>query len=264
MRCGTGTLPQKQSGQHSVRLNAPCSGADGARKNMQLAGSKDGDWGYIRRRRRSQIGNSGEENASAAVHLAHILELPLTIVTSPLPWRWLKTDPFPWAVVRILVLAGWAIIFYDSLLVLHANLLDLGHLVRERVVLVTASTLLLAGIASPLVWMVRQKRLSVLYALTAILVLGELLRLVWVLGFPTVPQSDFAINHEIALSLSNGEISQTYARNLGYPAILSLEIARNSVESKRPSELIDYATAAPFAMDFLETALANEDSSSGI
>ena len=43
-----------------------------------------------------------------------------------------------------------------------------------------------------------------------------------------------------------------------------LEIARNSVESKRPSELIDYATAAPFAIDFLETALAIDDSSSGI
>ena len=42
------------------------------------------------------------------------------------------------------------------------------------------------------------------------------------------------------------------------------EIARNSVESKRPSELIDYATAAPFAIDFLETALAIDDSSSGI
>ncbi len=42
------------------------------------------------------------------------------------------------------------------------------------------------------------------------------------------------------------------------------EIDRNSVESKRPSELIDYATATPFAIGFLETAFAIEDSSSGI
>lgn len=42
------------------------------------------------------------------------------------------------------------------------------------------------------------------------------------------------------------------------------EIARNSVESRRPSELIGYATAAPFANGFLETAFAIEDSSNGI
>ena len=42
------------------------------------------------------------------------------------------------------------------------------------------------------------------------------------------------------------------------------EIARNSVESQRLSTLIDYATAAPFAIGFLETALAIEDSSNGI
>lgn len=42
------------------------------------------------------------------------------------------------------------------------------------------------------------------------------------------------------------------------------EIARNSVESQRLSTLIDYATAAPFAIDFLETAFAIEDSNSGI
>ncbi|MGA2435391.1 MAG: hypothetical protein ABSG25_08900, partial [Bryobacteraceae bacterium] len=40
----------------------------------------------------------------------------------------------------------------------------------------------------------------------------------------------------------------------------TLEIARNSVESQRLSTLIDYATAAPFAIDFLETAFAIEDS----
>ena len=34
------------------------------------------------------------------------------------------------------------------------------------------------------------------------------------------------------------------------------EIARNVVESQRLSTLIDYATSAPFAIGFLETALA--------
>ena len=42
------------------------------------------------------------------------------------------------------------------------------------------------------------------------------------------------------------------------------EIARNVVESQRPSTLIDYATATPFAIGFLETALAIEDSGNGI
>jgi hypothetical protein len=42
------------------------------------------------------------------------------------------------------------------------------------------------------------------------------------------------------------------------------EIARKSVESKPPSELIDYATATPFANGFFETAFAIEDSSIGI
>ena len=46
--------------------------------------------------------------------------------------------------------------------------------------------------------------------------------------------------------------------------IVGVEIARCSVESQRPSELIHYATATPFAIDFLETALAIEDNSSGI
>ena len=42
------------------------------------------------------------------------------------------------------------------------------------------------------------------------------------------------------------------------------EIARNVVESQRLSTLIGYATAAPFAIGFLETASAIEDSSNGI
>ena len=47
-------------------------------------------------------------------------------------------------------------------------------------------------------------------------------------------------------------------------SVSSHEIARNVVESQRLSTLIDYATATPFAMGFLETALAIEDSSNGI
>ena len=42
------------------------------------------------------------------------------------------------------------------------------------------------------------------------------------------------------------------------------EVARSSVESERPSELIGYATAAPFAIGFLETAFAIEDNNMGI
>ena len=42
------------------------------------------------------------------------------------------------------------------------------------------------------------------------------------------------------------------------------EIARNSVESKRLSELIDYATLTPLAIGLLATAFAIEDSSTGI
>ena len=47
-------------------------------------------------------------------------------------------------------------------------------------------------------------------------------------------------------------------------SIFSFEIAGNSVESQRPSTLIGYATAAPFAIGFLETAMAMEATSSGI
>jgi len=42
------------------------------------------------------------------------------------------------------------------------------------------------------------------------------------------------------------------------------EVARSSVESERPSEFIGYATAAPFAIGFLETAFAIEDNNMGI
>ena len=50
----------------------------------------------------------------------------------------------------------------------------------------------------------------------------------------------------------------------GIPGRNPSEIARNSVESKRPSELIDYATLTPFAIGLLETAFAIDDSSIGI
>ncbi len=46
--------------------------------------------------------------------------------------------------------------------------------------------------------------------------------------------------------------------------VYAAEIDGNSVESKRPSELIDYATATAFAIGFLETAFAIVDSSAGI
>lgn len=42
------------------------------------------------------------------------------------------------------------------------------------------------------------------------------------------------------------------------------EIARNFVESQRPSTLVGYATATPLATGFLETALAKEASKNGI
>ena len=42
------------------------------------------------------------------------------------------------------------------------------------------------------------------------------------------------------------------------------QIARNSVESQRLSILIHYATAAPFAIGFLEAALAMEETNIGI
>ena len=46
--------------------------------------------------------------------------------------------------------------------------------------------------------------------------------------------------------------------------LLPEEIARNSVESQRPSTLLDYAAAAWLASGFRETVLAKEASSSGI
>ena len=50
-----------------------------------------------------------------------------------------------------------------------------------------------------------------------------------------------------------------------YPnAIAPHEIARVSVESKRPLVFIDYATADPFASGLFETALTIEDIKSGI
>src|SRR5688572_12777894 len=53
-------------------------------------------------------------------------------------------------------------------------------------------------------------------------------------------------------------------RHMPPSACAGMEIARNVVESQRLSTLIGYATAAPFAIGFFETALAIEDSSNGI
>jgi 4-amino-4-deoxy-L-arabinose transferase-like glycosyltransferase len=69
--------------------------------------------------------------------------------------------------------------------------------------------------------MATKKASSTSCFLITILVVGALLRLVWIYEFPTIPQSDFAVNDEIAVSLSQGEILSDYARNLGYPAVLS-------------------------------------------
>ena len=54
--------------------------------------------------------------------------------------------------------------------------------------------------------------------------------------------------------------------NLGFQNLggFESEIARNSVESQRPSTLLDYAAAAWLASGFRETVLAKEASSSGI
>lgn len=47
-------------------------------------------------------------------------------------------------------------------------------------------------------------------------------------------------------------LREEWAALIGYRWLA--EIARNSVESKRVSTLLGYATAAPFAIGFLETA----------
>src|ERR1035437_8983305 len=55
--------------------------------------------------------------------------------------------------------------------------------------------------------------------------------------------------------------------NMDRPALTRLlltEIARISVESQRLSTLIRYATAIPFAIGFLEAALAIDESNNGI
>ena len=53
-------------------------------------------------------------------------------------------------------------------------------------------------------------------------------------------------------------------RHASVSSLTLKDTARNSVESKRPSELIDYATTTSLAIGFLETAFAFEDSSIGI
>ena len=51
-------------------------------------------------------------------------------------------------------------------------------------------------------------------------------------------------------------------RNIDTPKHSISEIARNSVESQRPSVLLDYAAAASLATGFRESALVKEASSS--
>ena len=57
---------------------------------------------------------------------------------------------------------------------------------------------------------------------------------------------------------------EALCRDLHFKPATFLEIARNSVESQRPSTLLDYAAAAWLASGFRETVLAKEASSSGI
>src|SRR2546427_10641284 len=74
-------------------------------------------------------------------------------------------------------------------------------------------------------------------------------------------------NPNIQMILPLAEIVGLLQDGVGHllrEAGLSLEIARNSVESRRPSTLIGYATAAPFATDFFATVLFSEESSCGI
>lgn len=56
----------------------------------------------------------------------------------------------------------------------------------------------------------------------AIVCLGSLLRLTWVLAFPTPPISDFLVNHQIALTLSRSEFQPSYDRSIGYPVFLAM------------------------------------------
>jgi len=67
------------------------------------------------------------------------------------------------------------------------------------------------------------------------------------------------------LSIDELEVAAKTAAEAGLTIeFQQMEIARNSVESRRPSETIDYATATPFAKGLFETAFAIEDSSIGI
>lgn len=147
-----------------------------------------------------------------------------------LSWRWLKLDPLPLLVLRLLLLTGWVVILCESCLILRGgavfpfedSILAGNGLMGKQIALALASVLLLGGTFWILVYTVRKRPSSVPCLLVAILVFGGLFRLAWALSVPTVPQTDFAVNHEIALSLSQGEVRSEYGRDLGYPAILSL------------------------------------------
>ena len=136
-------------------------------------------------------------------------------------WRWLKLDPLPLRVLRLLLLTSWVLIFGESCLTLYSRILTENSPKGTQVALAVVSLPLLAGIFWIMVRTVRKRPSSALYFLAAILALGALFRLAWALNIPTVPQSDFASNHAIAHSLSRGEVLSEYGRNQGYPAVLS-------------------------------------------
>lgn len=56
--------------------------------------------------------------------------------------------------------------------------------------------------------------------IVAVILVGLALRLVWVFAFPTLPESDYLVNHQIARQLSRGEYQNGYPRSIGYPIFL--------------------------------------------
>jgi hypothetical protein len=120
-----------------------------------------------------------------------------------------------------LVLLGWiaVIIFSGSLLykiVLNSN----GEL-SKRVFIIPLLLILLAAACWIVSKVISRNPTASKYILVLILVVGASLRMGWILAFPTNPISDFQVNHEIALELSQGETRTSYPRPIGYAAILS-------------------------------------------
>lgn len=137
-------------------------------------------------------------------------------------WSWLKLDPTPFRVLRLLLLIGWVAILYKSFLSLYYSIAVGGDWAGKRLALAVAATLLLTCIVWILVRTLRRKPFAALYFLLAILMLGALFRIGWALTVSTVPDSDFKENSEIAMGLTQGEVMDDTARDQGYPCILSL------------------------------------------